>query len=206
MSRSGKSSAWIGIALATLLAGGATYAGSAAPVPGAAVPSALPWWAWPAILFAVTLAIVPAVESAEERPSALLPGPPLAEARLALIEEFKKVAPPLASRYEARRHESETGEVMPYRLFRPRIEPGRRYPLVVGGRELRTAAELASVNPAHPEQVIGICASAGPAEGALSLSYSSTEKSRLQAPVTAPNPSMVAAAESRDREGQAMGG
>ena len=57
MSRSGKSSAWIGIALATLLAGGATYAGSAAPVPGAAVPSALPWWAWPAILFAVTLVL-----------------------------------------------------------------------------------------------------------------------------------------------------
>lgn len=58
MSRSGKSSAWIGIALATLLAGGATYAGSAAPVPGAAAaPSALPWWAWPAILFAVTLVL-----------------------------------------------------------------------------------------------------------------------------------------------------
>ena len=49
--------------------------------------------------------------------------------RWAPIEPFKKVAPPLASSYEARSHRSASGEVMPHRLFRPRVEEGRRYPL-----------------------------------------------------------------------------
>jgi 1-pyrroline-5-carboxylate dehydrogenase len=43
-------------------------------------------------------------------------------------------------------------------------ELGRRYPLVIGGKEIRTSAEIASLNPAHPSQVIGRCGSAGPAE------------------------------------------
>lgn len=39
-------------------------------------------------------------------------------------------------------------------------ELGRRWPLVIGGREVETRAEIVSVNPAHPARVIGICASA----------------------------------------------
>jgi len=83
------------------------------------------------LFLVVALAGAPRIEASEAQPPALLPGPPLAEARWALIERFKQVAPPLASKYEVRTHQSETGEVMPYRLFRPRTEPGRRYPLVL---------------------------------------------------------------------------
>jgi len=40
----------------------------------------------------------------------------------------------------------------------------RRCPLRLGGRELGTKAQLASRNPAHPEQLVGICASASAEE------------------------------------------
>jgi hypothetical protein len=70
------------------------------------------------------------VPPAKDTP-ALLPDAPQSDARWAPIERFKKVAPPLAANYEARSHRSASGEVMPYKLFRPRVEPGRRYPLVV---------------------------------------------------------------------------
>jgi RHH-type proline utilization regulon transcriptional repressor/proline dehydrogenase/delta 1-pyrroline-5-carboxylate dehydrogenase len=43
-------------------------------------------------------------------------------------------------------------------------ELGRRWPLVVGGRAVFTDGELVSVNPAHPSQVIGRCASATEAD------------------------------------------
>jgi RHH-type proline utilization regulon transcriptional repressor/proline dehydrogenase/delta 1-pyrroline-5-carboxylate dehydrogenase len=43
-------------------------------------------------------------------------------------------------------------------------ELGRRWPLVIGGREVKTKDELVSVNPARPSQVIGICGSASAAE------------------------------------------
>jgi RHH-type proline utilization regulon transcriptional repressor/proline dehydrogenase/delta 1-pyrroline-5-carboxylate dehydrogenase len=43
-------------------------------------------------------------------------------------------------------------------------ELGRRYPLVVAGKELPGPADLVSRNPAHPEQIVGRCGSAGPAE------------------------------------------
>jgi predicted peptidase len=67
---------------------------------------------------------------AQEVP-ALLPDAPQSEARWAPIERFKKVAPSLAATFEARTYRSPSGEVMPYRLFRPHVEPGRRYPLVL---------------------------------------------------------------------------
>jgi len=66
-----------------------------------------------------------------QEPPALLPDPPQSDARWEPIERFKKEAPPLASKYEARTCRNSSGEVMPYRLFRPRFEPGRRYPLVL---------------------------------------------------------------------------
>jgi RHH-type proline utilization regulon transcriptional repressor/proline dehydrogenase/delta 1-pyrroline-5-carboxylate dehydrogenase len=49
-------------------------------------------------------------------------------------------------------------------LARVGADLGRRWPLVIGGREVQTSAALTSVNPAHPEQVIGRCASAGEGE------------------------------------------
>src|SRR4030042_4066476 len=66
-----------------------------------------------------------------QEPPELLTDAPQSDARWAPIERFKKVAPPVAANYEARTHRSASGEVMPCRLFRPRVEPGRRYPLVV---------------------------------------------------------------------------
>jgi predicted peptidase len=62
---------------------------------------------------------------------ALLPGAPQSGARGQVIERFKRLAPPLATRFEAGSHHGTSGEVMPYRLFRPRVESGRRYPLVL---------------------------------------------------------------------------
>lgn len=61
----------------------------------------------------------------------LLPDSPQSDARWALIERFKKAAPPLASKFESGSYRSASGEVMPYRLFLPRVEPGCRYPLVL---------------------------------------------------------------------------
>jgi RHH-type proline utilization regulon transcriptional repressor/proline dehydrogenase/delta 1-pyrroline-5-carboxylate dehydrogenase len=43
-------------------------------------------------------------------------------------------------------------------------ELGRRWPLAIGGKKVETRDELVSLNPAHPSQVIGVCASASAAE------------------------------------------
>ena len=74
-----------------------------------------------------------AQEEAPRTPTpALLPYAPMSAQRIAPIEEFKKKAPPLAAKFEAFTHTSSLGEVMPYRLFKPRIlEPGKKYPLIV---------------------------------------------------------------------------
>jgi predicted peptidase len=79
----------------------------------------------------VAIAVAGGGAPPEQGPPPLLPGPPQSDARWAPIERFKKRAPPLASRYEARSHRGRSGEVMPYRLLRPRVEPGHRYPLVL---------------------------------------------------------------------------
>lgn len=67
---------------------------------------------------------------AQETPK-LLSGDPMSEERCAPIERFKQDAPPLAALYEARIYRDAAGDTMPYRLFRPRTEPGRLYPLVL---------------------------------------------------------------------------
>lgn len=67
---------------------------------------------------------------AQEHPK-LLPDSPQSDSRWAPIERFKKLAPPLASKYEARSYRSTSGEIMPYRLFHPHVEPGGSYPLVL---------------------------------------------------------------------------
>ncbi len=83
------------------------------------------------VLLAVALTFSARSAPQVQETPALLLGAPRSEARWAPIERFKKVAPPLASSYEAGIYRSASGEVMPYRLFRPRVEPGRRYPLVL---------------------------------------------------------------------------
>jgi len=66
-----------------------------------------------------------------QKEPALLPGDPQSDERWGTIERFKQEAPPLAALYEARTYSDPSGETMPYRLFKPRTEPGRRYPLVL---------------------------------------------------------------------------
>jgi RHH-type proline utilization regulon transcriptional repressor/proline dehydrogenase/delta 1-pyrroline-5-carboxylate dehydrogenase len=45
-----------------------------------------------------------------------------------------------------------------------RAELGRYYPLLIAGREVRTAAELPSINPAKPSEIVGLLAQATPAD------------------------------------------
>jgi len=84
-------------------------------------------------LLAVAFFSLAAQEKAPFTPTpALLPEPPRSAARIAWIENHKKIAPQLAAQFEAYTHTTSFGEVMPYRLFKPkRLEPGRKYPLVV---------------------------------------------------------------------------
>lgn len=90
--------------------------------PGAVVCLALVLGFFPGLAFLL---------AAGGEPPALLPGAPQSDKRWAPIERFKQAAPPLASKFEAGTYRDASGEVMPYRLFRPEVEPGRRYPLVL---------------------------------------------------------------------------
>jgi 1-pyrroline-5-carboxylate dehydrogenase len=47
-------------------------------------------------------------------------------------------------------------------LARIRDRLGREYPLRIGGREVETAEKLRSLNPSHPEQVVGVHSAATP--------------------------------------------
>jgi len=62
---------------------------------------------------------------------ALLPHEPRSADRGVPIEAFKKEAPPLTARFAKATHTNGMGETMPYRLFRPEVEPGKKYPLVL---------------------------------------------------------------------------
>ncbi|MCU0276775.1 MAG: prolyl oligopeptidase family serine peptidase [Acidobacteria bacterium] len=83
------------------------------------------------ILLLVVLVLVGTGLSFGQKAPTLLPGDPNSDERWAPIELFKKQAPPLAVLYEAGTYRDAKGEVMPYRLFKPKTEPGRRYPLVL---------------------------------------------------------------------------
>lgn len=50
----------------------------------------------------------------------------------------------------------ENRQAMLQSLEKVKHELGREYPLIVGGKELRTAEKIQSVNPSHPDQVIGV--------------------------------------------------
>ena len=49
-------------------------------------------------------------------------------------------------------------------LARVRAELGREYDMVIGGRRLRTAEKISSINPSHPAQLVGLHQNAGTAE------------------------------------------
>jgi len=62
----------------------------------------------------------------------LLPGDPQAPARVQRIDDFRKRAPALATRFSSHVWTGGDGESMPYRLYSPdQVQAGRRYPLVV---------------------------------------------------------------------------
>jgi predicted peptidase len=103
------------------------------------------------VLLAAALTMTAGGSPQELKPPALLPDAPQSDARWTPIERFKKIAPPLATSYEARSYRSASGEAMPYRLFRPRVESGRRYPLVLflhgsGGSGTDNAKQLDRAN------------------------------------------------------------
>jgi 1-pyrroline-5-carboxylate dehydrogenase len=56
---------------------------------------------------------------------------------------------------------SETAREMRTALDRVRGQLGREYDLVIGGKRIRTAEKIRSLNPAHPSQVVGIHQKAG---------------------------------------------
>jgi RHH-type proline utilization regulon transcriptional repressor/proline dehydrogenase/delta 1-pyrroline-5-carboxylate dehydrogenase len=58
----------------------------------------------------------------------------------------------------------ENRQQMQKALEKVRKELGRFYPLVVGGKEVRTSQEVASLNPARPEEVVGRVAMASAKE------------------------------------------
>ncbi len=55
----------------------------------------------------------------------------------------------------------ETAREMRAALAQVRGQLGREYDLVIGGRRIRTAEKIHSLNPAHPSQVVGIHQKAG---------------------------------------------
>ncbi len=69
----------------------------------------------------------------------------------------------------------ENREVIKHALTRVRAALGRRYPAVVGGRDEPGDAEIVSVNPADPEQVVGTVSSVdrGLAEKAIATAAAS---------------------------------
>jgi predicted peptidase len=104
---------------------------------------------------AVALAVVvvwgaPVV--AAQDPFKVLQISPGSAARVAPIEALKRDGPALAASFTAQVHKSAAGGQMPYRLYTPtRLEPNRRYPLVVflhgaGGSGTDNARQLQDGN------------------------------------------------------------
>src|ERR1700687_3151141 len=56
---------------------------------------------------------------------------------------------------------SENARAMRAALDKVRRQLGREYENVIGGHRVRTEAKLRSINPSHPEQVVGIFQKAG---------------------------------------------
>lgn len=58
--------------------------------------------------------------------------------------------------------QQETADLMRAALLKVRGELGREYGLVIGGTRSYTSAKIHSMNPAHPEQLVGLHQKAGP--------------------------------------------
>src|SRR5260370_23348295 len=50
-------------------------------------------------------------------------------------------------------------------LAKVRAELGREYDMVIGDRLIKAQRKIKTINPAHPDQVVAVCPSAGPAHG-----------------------------------------
>ncbi len=55
----------------------------------------------------------------------------------------------------------ENQKAMQAAIEKVRGELGREYPLVIGGKPVRTSDKITSINPAHPAQVVGVFQKAG---------------------------------------------
>jgi 1-pyrroline-5-carboxylate dehydrogenase len=66
-------------------------------------------------------------------------------------------------------HQLENARAMRSALNRVQTELGREYELIIGGRRHKTDAKILSLNPAHPEQVVGIHPKAGAGEAQIAM-------------------------------------
>ena len=64
---------------------------------------------------------------------------------------------------------AENARAMRVALEKVGRELGREYENVIGGHRIRTAAKLQSVNPSHPEQLIGTFQKAGAEDAATAV-------------------------------------
>ncbi len=66
-------------------------------------------------------------------------------------------------------HQLENARAMRSALDRVQTELGREYELIIGGRRRKTDAKILSLNPARPEQVVGIHQKAGAGEAQMAM-------------------------------------
>lgn len=66
-------------------------------------------------------------------------------------------------------HQPENARAMRAALDRVQTELGREYDLIVGGRRHKTSGKILSLNPARPEQVVGIHQKAGAGEAQMAM-------------------------------------
>ena len=107
----------------------------------------------PIAAFAASAGVLVLAVGASAQPAyQILPQPPDSRERQVPIEALKNKSAELARMFVPRVHTNAGGERMPYRLFTPaRLEPGRRYPLVVflhgaGGSGTDNAKQLQGAN------------------------------------------------------------
>jgi len=68
----------------------------------------------------------------------------------------------------------ENRQAMQQALEKVGRELGREYENVIGGHRRRTTAKLQSINPSHPEQVVGKFQSAGPEDASAAVEAAQT--------------------------------
>src|SRR5208282_364949 len=63
----------------------------------------------------------------------------------------------------------ENARAMRHALDQVAVHLGSDYPLIIGGKRLRTAERIRSINPARPSQIVGIHQKAGAAQVELAM-------------------------------------